>query len=143
MGGVLGGSLGQAAAVAPRPQQPSFWSTGMTTQLTPSMTNNFVFSYTRTFWQWGSQNAPPQLPGLGGAIEPGGESTAALIPYNINTQSVRQRFLGLGRTSCSVTTSPSFTATTCSASAGPTSATSTITRARTTVTASTMPSSTS
>lgn len=91
-GGVLGGTLGQPLPVAPRPQQPSFWSSGLTTQISPSMTNNFVFSYTRSFWQWGSQNAPPQLPGLGGAIEPGGESSSALIPYNINTQSVRQRF---------------------------------------------------
>jgi hypothetical protein len=93
IGGVLSGdSLGQPAAVAPRPQQPSYWATGVTTQISPSMTNNFVFSYTRNFWQWGSVNAPPQLPGLGGAVEIGGESTSALIPYNINTQSVRQRF---------------------------------------------------
>ena len=35
---------------------------------------------------------PPQLPGLGGALEIGGESSNALIPYNVNTQSVRQRF---------------------------------------------------
>lgn len=99
IGGVLGGSLGQPTAVAPRPQQPSFWATGLTTTISPTMTNNFVFSYTRTFWQWGSQNAPPQLPGLGGALEIGGETggvggsgSSALIPYNINTQSVRQRF---------------------------------------------------
>ena len=39
-----------------------------------------------------SANGPPQLPGLGGAVEIGGESTSALIPYNVNTQSVRQRF---------------------------------------------------
>ncbi len=70
--------------------------------LSPSATNDFVFSYTRNFWQWGSVNAPPQLPGLGGAVEiasgPANQiaesATAAtiLIPYNINTQSVRQRF---------------------------------------------------
>ncbi len=92
IGGIVGGSLGVPTAVAPRPQQPSFWATGLTTTISPTMTNNFVFNYTRTFWQWGSQNAPPQLPGLGGAVEIGGESSAALIPYNINTQSVRQRF---------------------------------------------------
>jgi hypothetical protein len=92
VGGVLGGTLGQPLAVAPRPQQPSFWATGLTTTISPTMTNNFVFNYTRSFWQWGSQNAPPQLPGLSGAVEIGGESSTALIPYNINTQSVRQRF---------------------------------------------------
>ncbi|HWC96880.1 MAG TPA: carboxypeptidase-like regulatory domain-containing protein [Candidatus Sulfopaludibacter sp.] len=92
VGGVLGGTLGQPLAVAPRPQQPSFWATGLTTTISPTKTNNVVFNYTRSFWQWGSQNAPPQLPGLTGAVEIGGESSSALIPYNINTQSVRQRF---------------------------------------------------
>ena len=92
VGGLLGGTLGQPLAVAPRPQQPSFWATGLTTTISPTKTNNFVFNYTRSFWQWGSQNAPPQLPGLTGAVEIGGESSSALIPYNINTQSVRQRF---------------------------------------------------
>ncbi|SPF46863.1 Cna B domain protein [Candidatus Sulfopaludibacter sp. SbA4] len=93
IGGVLpGAQFGQPTAVAPRPQQPSFWSNGLTTAISPTTTNNLVFSYTRSFWQWGSANAPPQLPGLGGAVEIGGESTAALIPYNVNTQSVRQRF---------------------------------------------------
>jgi hypothetical protein len=93
IGGVLpGDAFGQPQATAPRPQQPSYWATGLTTQITPTLTNNLVFSYTRNFWQWASGNAPPQLPGLGGAVEIGGESSAALIPYNINTQNIRQRF---------------------------------------------------
>jgi hypothetical protein len=93
VGGVLpGDTFGQPKAVAPRPQQPSFWSTGLTTSISPTTTNNFVFNYTRNSWQWGSQNAPPQVAGLGGAVEIGGESSSALIPYNVNTQSVRQRF---------------------------------------------------
>ncbi len=103
IGGVLpGDQLGQPAAVAPRDQIPSLWAAGLTTVLSASSTNNFVYSYTRNFWQWGSVNAPPQLPGLGGAVEIASgaanaiaeSATAAtiLIPYNINTQSVRQRF---------------------------------------------------
>jgi hypothetical protein len=92
VGGIVGGTRGTPTAVAPRPQQPSVWVTGLTYTISPTMTNNFVFNYTRTFWQWGSQNAPPQLPGLTGAVEIGGESINALIPYNINTQNVRQRF---------------------------------------------------
>jgi Carboxypeptidase regulatory-like domain len=93
VGGVLpGDTLGQPMATAPRPQQPSYWATGLTTIISPTMTNNLVFSYTRNFWQWGSQNGPPQFAGLGGAVEIGGESSGALIPYNVNTQSVRQRF---------------------------------------------------
>ena len=93
IGGALpGDTLGTPAATAVRPQQPSYWVTGMTTNITPTTTNDFRFSYLRNFWQWGTEAAPPQLPGLGGALEIGGESAAALIPYNVNTQSVRQRF---------------------------------------------------
>ena len=93
IGGVLAGTtFGNPTPTAPRPQQPSLWVTGLTANITPTVTNNVVFNYTRTFWQWGSDNGPAQLPGLGGALEIGGESSAALIPYNVNTQSVRQRF---------------------------------------------------
>ncbi|HLK66979.1 MAG TPA: carboxypeptidase regulatory-like domain-containing protein [Bryobacteraceae bacterium] len=93
IGGVLPGtSFGTPTPTAPRPQQPSVWTTGLTTLINPTTTNTFVFGYTRTFWQWGSDNGPAQLPGLGGALEIGGESASALIPYNVNTQSVRQRF---------------------------------------------------
>jgi hypothetical protein len=93
VGGVLTSApLGTPVATAPRPQQPSVWTAGMTTTINPTTTNTFVFSYLRQFWQWGTQNGPPQLSGLGGALEIGGESASALIPYNVNTQSVRQRF---------------------------------------------------
>lgn len=103
IGGALpGDQLGQPAAVAPRDQVPSFFVAGLTTVLSPTTTNSFLYNYTRNFWQWGSANAPPQLPGLGGAVEiasgatnSSAESATAaniLIPYNINTQSVRQRF---------------------------------------------------
>src|SRR5579875_3427273 len=104
IGGVLpGDTLGSPAAVAPRDQLPALFVAGLTTVLSPSATNDFRYSFTRNFWQWGSENAPPQVPGLGGAAEIGSgtfnsgvaeSSTAAaiLIPYNVNTQSVRQRF---------------------------------------------------
>lgn len=93
-----GDTFGQPAAVAPRPQLPSYFVTGLTTTITSNIVNDFRLSYLRNFWQWGDQNSPPQLPGLGGALEiaPGNstsaESTTALIPYNVNTQSTRQRF---------------------------------------------------
>ncbi len=93
IGGALpGDTLGTPAARAVRPLQPSYWVAGLTTNITPTTTNDFRFSYLRNFWQWGTSAAPPQLPGLGGALEIGGESSSALIPYNVNTQSVRQRF---------------------------------------------------
>lgn len=93
IGGALpGDTLGTPAARAVRPLIPSYWVAGLTTNVTPTTNNDFRFSYVRNFWQWGTSAAPPQLPGLGGALEIGGESTGALIPYNVNTQSVRQRF---------------------------------------------------
>ncbi len=91
-GGFTGDTLGQPVATAPRPQLPSYFVTGLTTTINATTTNDFHYSYLRNFWQWGDNNAPPQLPGLGGALEIGGESSTALIPYNVNTQSTRQRF---------------------------------------------------
>ena len=60
--------------------------------ISPSTTNDFHFSYLKNWWQWATSAAPPQLAGLGGALEIGGESANALIPYNVNTQNTRQRF---------------------------------------------------
>jgi hypothetical protein len=92
IGGLFpGGTLGQAAASAPRPQKPSYFVAGMTTTITPNLTNDFRFSYLRNQWQWSVNGAPPQLPGLGGAMELGGESANALIPYNVDSQSTRSR----------------------------------------------------
>jgi len=95
IGGLLGGSLGTAVATAPRDQKPGYWVAGLTTTITPTLTNDMHYSYLRNFWQWGTDGAPPQLPGLGGAVEIGGETAGSLnslIPYNVNSQSVRQRF---------------------------------------------------
>jgi hypothetical protein len=94
IGGVFpGDKIGVPAAVAPRPQQPSVWTAGLTSVINPTTTNTFVFSYLRQFWQWSDDNGPAQGFGLGGALEIGGEvSSPGLIPYNVNSQSVRQRF---------------------------------------------------
>jgi hypothetical protein len=93
MGGVLpGDTFGQYSAQAVRPQQPSFWVAGLTSTLTPSVTNDFRFSYLRNFWQWGTAAAPPQIAGLGGALEINSDNSNALIPYNVDAQDARQRF---------------------------------------------------
>jgi hypothetical protein len=93
VGGVLPGTVfGTPTAVAPRPQKPSYWVLGLTSTLRPTVTNDLRLNYTRNFWQWSSaSDAPPPL-GLGGTLEIGGENSSALIPYNVNSQSVRQRF---------------------------------------------------
>ncbi|MBV8831367.1 MAG: carboxypeptidase regulatory-like domain-containing protein [Acidobacteriaceae bacterium] len=93
IGGVLpGDTFGQAASHAVRPQKPWSFVTGLTTTITPSMTNDLHLSYLRNFWQWYTAGGPPQLAGLGGAVEIGGESANALIPMNVDAQDARQRF---------------------------------------------------
>ena len=90
-GGLPGDTLGNAVASAPRPQKPSYYVAGLTWTITQNLTNDFHVSYLRNQWQWSTNGAPPQIAGLGGALEPGGESTNALTPYNVDSQDVRQR----------------------------------------------------
>lgn len=94
IGGFFSGDkLGVPAALATRPQQPWYVVTGLTTNITTSLTNDFHYSFLRNFWQWGDQNAPPQVSGLGGAMEPMGEvQNTVLAPFNVNTQAIRTRF---------------------------------------------------
>lgn len=95
IGGVLpGDKFGVPASQAPRPVKPSYIVAGLTATITPNLTNDFRVSYLRNFWQWSTVGGPPQLPGLGGAVEMGGESAAlnALIPYNVDAQNTRNRF---------------------------------------------------
>jgi hypothetical protein len=92
VGGVLPGcTFGVACSVYTTPNHPWTWVVGLTTILTPHLTNDFRASYVRNLWAYGSAMAPPQLPGLPGALEIGGETSSALIPYNVNNQSVRAR----------------------------------------------------
>jgi len=92
IGGVLPGcTFGKACSVYTTPNQPWSLVSGLTTTITNHLTNDLRISYVRNLWAYGSAMVPPQLPGLGGAIEIGGETAAALIPYNVNNQSVRAR----------------------------------------------------
>ncbi|QHN04587.1 carboxypeptidase regulatory-like domain-containing protein [Granulicella sp. WH15] len=92
-GAFAGDTLGVPAANANRPQDPWFFVVGLTTNISSSLTNDFHYSYLRNNWQWKDNNAPPQLAGAGGALEPLGESasTVVLAPYNVDTQDVRTR----------------------------------------------------
>ncbi|MBV9434555.1 MAG: carboxypeptidase regulatory-like domain-containing protein, partial [Acidobacteria bacterium] len=88
-----GDTLGTPASLSNRPQVPWYIVAGLTTNLTSNTTNDLHYSFLRNWWQWGTQNAPPQLPGLGGALEPLGEQqNNVLAPYNVNAQQVRTRF---------------------------------------------------
>ncbi len=94
IGGFFSGDkLGTPTSTAARPLVPWFLVTGLTTNITANMTNDFHYNYLRNFWQWGTNNAPPQVSGLGGALEPFGESaTYVLSPFNVDTQDIRTRF---------------------------------------------------
>ncbi len=93
IGGFFSGDkLGTPASTANRPVQPSFYVAGLTTNITAGMTNDFHYSYLRNYWSWSTNNAPPQASGLGGALEPFGETASALSPFNLNTQNIRTRF---------------------------------------------------
>jgi hypothetical protein len=88
-----GDTLGVPSAISSRPQNPWYLSAGLSTNITPTVTNDFHYSYLRNYWARSSNAQPPQLPGLGGAIEPFGEvATQVLSPYNLDTQDVRTRF---------------------------------------------------
>ena len=99
VGGALPGTtFGQYSSTAERPQLGELWVVGLTSNFKSNITNDLRLSYLYNWWQWATANDPPQLPGLGGALEiaPAGttssaESVNALIPYNVNNQSTRQR----------------------------------------------------
>ena len=94
IGGFFSGDkLGTPTSTAPRPLVPWFLVTGLTTNISANVTNDFHYNFLRNFWQWGTNNAPPQVSGLGGAMEPFGESaTYVLSPFNVDTQDIRTRF---------------------------------------------------
>ena len=87
---------GQYQSLISRPLVPAYYVAGLTTNFTPYLTNDFHYSYTRNFWLWNSGLAPPQqfsgLPALPAPLEIAGENSSALIPYNVDTQDVRERY---------------------------------------------------
>ena len=88
-----GDKLGVPASLAARPSLPWYLTAGLTTNITNNLTNDFHYSFLRNYWARSSNAQPPQVAGLGGALEPNGESaTNVLAPFNLDTQDVRTRF---------------------------------------------------
>jgi len=84
---------GAPASTSARPSVPWYATAAVTTTISPTLTNDFRYSFLRNYWRRESLGDPPQVEGLGGALEPEGESsTNVLAPLNLNTQSVRTRF---------------------------------------------------
>jgi hypothetical protein len=94
IGGLLhNDKVGVPASLSNAPQLPWYYVVGVTTNITSNVTNDFHYNFLRNWWAWGRAGDIPQLDGLGGALEPFGETqTQALIPYNVNTQQTRTRF---------------------------------------------------
>jgi hypothetical protein len=88
-----GDTLGVPASLSNRPQVPWYLVLGMTTAISPHVTNDFRYSFLRNWWQWGSAGDPAQFSQLAAAIEPFGESNRNIVlaPYNVNTQDTRTR----------------------------------------------------
>ena len=104
VGGIVSGShqVGVYENSAQRPQLGELMVFGLTSTLSSKLTNDVRLSYLWNWWQWSTSSVTSQLPGVGGSqgalleIAPAGtggtaESVNALIPFNVNTQSVRQR----------------------------------------------------
>jgi hypothetical protein len=84
---------GTPVSLSSRPQVPWFYVAALTTNITTNTTNDLHYSFLRNYWQWGSAGDPPQITGLGGALDPFGQSeNQSLTPYNVDTQNTRTRF---------------------------------------------------
>lgn len=97
IGGFFSGdTLGVPASQSTLPQTAFLWTAGLTTNITNNTTNDLHYSFLRNYWQWKRTGDTPQLSGMGGAVEifsgqvNGGAQD--LGPYNVNTQSTRNRF---------------------------------------------------
>jgi hypothetical protein len=88
-----GDKLGVPSSQSKAPQLPWYLVAGMTTNISSNTTNNFHYSFLRNWWAWNRTGDTVQSAGLGGALEPLGESKLQnLSPYNVNTQQTRTRF---------------------------------------------------
>jgi len=84
---------GTPVSTANRPSVPWYYTASLTTNVSNNVTNDLHYSFLRNYWRRSSLADPPQVAGLGGALEPEGEtSTNVLAPLNLDTQDVRTRF---------------------------------------------------
>jgi hypothetical protein len=93
-----GDTLGTPASQASNPVQDWFFVAGLTTNITTNTTNDIHYSYLRNWWAWNRAGAPPQIAGLGGALELDSGQAAGfgqfqdLGPFNVDNQNIRRRF---------------------------------------------------
>ncbi|MGB6482529.1 MAG: carboxypeptidase-like regulatory domain-containing protein [Candidatus Acidiferrales bacterium] len=95
-----GDTSGDYESTANRPQIPWYYTAGLTTNITSNLTNDFHYSFTRNYWAYESDGAPPNVAGYAAQLELGGGDGGAggtttdpmLGPFNGDNQDVRTRF---------------------------------------------------
>ena len=88
-----GDKSGVPSSQSTNPQAPWYLVAGLTTNISSNVTNDIHYSFLRNWWAWGRAGDTIQVAGLGGALEPFGESRdQVLSPFNVNTQQTRTRF---------------------------------------------------
>lgn len=89
-----GNTKGTPASVASDPIQDWYLVLGLTSNVTTNVTNDLHYSWLRNWWAWNRNGAPPQIAGLGGALEimAGQSQTQDLSPFNSDNQHIRARF---------------------------------------------------
>ena len=89
-----GDTKGTPASAASDPVQDWFLVLGLTSNFTSTLTNDIHYSFLRNWWAWNRDGAPPQVSGLGGALEvmAGQNQTQDLTPFNSDNQHIRRRF---------------------------------------------------
>src|SRR3984957_20596201 len=89
-----GDKLGTPASASSDPVQDWYLVAGLTTNISSNTTNDIHYSWLRNWWSWSRNGAPPQVAGLGGALEldAGQSQTQDLGPFNVNNQQIRRRF---------------------------------------------------
>ena len=63
-----GDKLGTAASTANRPVQPWYFVTGLTTNISAKLTNDFHYSFLRNYWSWSDQQCPGAGFGIGRSV---------------------------------------------------------------------------
>jgi hypothetical protein len=97
IGGFFAGdTLGTPASISTAPIEDWYLVLALTSNVSNNITNDVHYSWLRNWWAWSRKGAPPQLSGLGGALEiESGEGAGHfenLAPYNVNNQQIRNRF---------------------------------------------------
>jgi hypothetical protein len=91
IGGVVAGDTkGVPASASTTIDAPRYFVGGITGTLSPTLTNQFHFSYLANDWLWDRAGAVQQIAGIPAGIEIGGE-TATFNPLNEDSQNARKR----------------------------------------------------